>query len=120
MITSGKDPVDLIGPLQLEVIQYLWNLETQPGAATVNDIHEFLNDYRKEHQRPELAYTTYLTVCRNLVRRKFVTQEKRRLRAHVFIAAIEREQYEKRVLTYVLDGLFNGDRDRMLASMEVG
>ncbi len=93
----------------------MWRAPVQPAGMTVIHIHAHLNEYRRvEDDQPPLAYTTYLTVMRNLARRGFVTQTKGIGRSHMFTVVTTREEYEKRVLFDALENLFNSDKKAML------
>lgn len=89
------------GPLQVRVLNHLW----QHGAATVNDVHAALN---AQPNAPKLAYTTILTVMRNLARRKLceVTTGQRR---HVFAPTVSRDEYRLGVARWLIAEQFAGD-----------
>ena len=98
--------MDLIGPLQVRVMHHLW----KHGPSTVHDVHSALN--AKLGTRP-LAYTTVLTVMRNLSRRKILSQRPQG-RAHIFEPLIDEQSYKLSMLRHVRSELFAGDVDTML------
>lgn len=98
-----------IGPLQLHVMKYLWEAE----KGTVHDTQAAINERRKvDHQLP-LAYTTILTVMRNLARRGIVSQVAKG-RAHVFTPLISKDEYERQTVEDILVRMFDSDEVRMV------
>jgi BlaI family penicillinase repressor len=93
--------MELIGHLQARVMDIVW----KKGQATVHDVHQVLNAAKPE--KP-LAYTTVLTVMRNLARRKIVSQVPQG-RAHIFQPLVTREAYLADVARHVRDTYFGGD-----------
>ncbi len=92
-----------LGSLQLEIMHLFWAFP--PGStATVADIMEALNGTQP---RP-LAYTTYLTVMRNLARRRVLKQEKIAARAHQFSPPITKREYELSMLRNMRDTFYRG------------
>lgn len=61
-----KKSLTPLGETEMEILQHVWTLET----ATVADVRE-----RIEQERP-IAYTTVMTVMRNLAQKGYLTFEK--------------------------------------------
>jgi len=99
--------MEAIGPLQLRVMHYIW----QHGPSTVHSVHDALNN---EPGAQKLAYTTILTVMRNLARRKVLNQ-KASGRSHIFEPLIDEDTYKFGILRQVRRDLFAGDVSRILA-----
>ena len=99
--------METIGPLQLRVMHFLWS----KGPATVNAVQEFIN--QQTSTRP-LAYTTILTVMRNLSRRKFLSQ-KAQGRSHLFTPLIDERSYKLGMLRHLRHDLFAGKVSGLLA-----
>jgi len=99
--------MDAIGPLQLRVMHYIW----QHGPSTVHSVHDALNG---EPGAQKLAYTTILTVMRNLARRKILNQ-KASGRSHIFEPLVNEETYKMGILRGVRKELFGGDIHRLLS-----
>jgi predicted transcriptional regulator len=93
--------MEAIGPLQLRVMHYVW----QHGPSTVHAVLDTLN--RQPGCAP-LAYTTILTVMRNLVRRGFLSQ-KPEGRSHVFAPLVDESSYKLDMLRQLRRDLFAGD-----------
>jgi predicted transcriptional regulator len=98
--------MEAIGPLQLRVMHFLW----QRGPSTVHVVAEAINLARAA--KP-LAYTTILTVMRNLVRRKFLNQQPAG-RSHLFTPLVDERTYKLGLLRQVRHDLFAGDVARLL------
>ena len=93
--------MELIGPLQVKVMHHIW----VKGPSTVHDVHDALmsNPVAKR-----LAYTTVLTVMRNLARRGFLAQTAEG-RAHRFTARVDEGTYKRQLLRQVREEVFRGD-----------
>jgi len=98
--------MELIGPLQVKVMHHIW----KRGPSTVHDVHDQL---MADPGEKRLAYTTILTVMRNLSRRGFLTQTPDG-RAHRFTARIEEGQYKCELLRHVRQEIFRNDLRAML------
>lgn len=99
--------MEAIGPLQLRVMRYIWD----SGPSTVHQVHEHLNGQAGSTQ---LAYTTILTVMRNLSRRSILDQRPNG-RSHIFAALVSEDEYKQAMLRQMADDLFNGDFDELIA-----
>jgi predicted transcriptional regulator len=101
--------MDAIGPLQLRVMHFIW----ENGASTVHAVHDSLN---KADGAPTLAYTTILTVMRNLAKRGILEQTPQG-RSHVFSPKVSERDYKVDILRQVRDDLFGGSTEEMLATV---
>lgn len=100
-------PVEQVGPLQLRVMHYIW----KHGPSTVQTVMTALNG--EAGARP-LAYTTFLTVMRNLARRNLLEQKKTNQRSHLFSAAVGEDEYKTAFIKQVFRDYFNNDLDALL------
>ncbi len=101
---------DLLGPLQVQIMRHIWKI----GPLTVRQIVNLRNAELAQQGLPPLAYTTYLTVLRNLAHRKFVTQQKGGgARSHVFAPLLPQRDYRQQVITRMVEH-FDGDRAALL------
>jgi len=98
--------MELIGPLQVKVMHHIWTR----GPSTVHDVHDEL---MADPAEKRLAYTTILTVMRNLARRGFLAQAAEG-RAHRFTARIDEGSYKRELLHHVRTEVFRGDLRSML------
>jgi BlaI family penicillinase repressor len=99
--------MEAIGPLQVRVMHYIW----KHGPSTVHDVHSALNGQTTGKQ---LAYTTILTVMRNLARRKFLNQVADG-RAHRFSPLIDERTYKLGIVRQMRKDLFAGEINILLS-----
>lgn len=81
---------DPIGPLQLRVMNHLWQVE----SGTVQDVADAVN----AQGGTKLAYTTYLTVMRNLTKRGMLDQRKTTTKRQQFVVLVDEFTYKSHVL----------------------
>lgn len=94
--------MEAIGDLQLRVMHVLW----KDGAQSVHHVHGKLNGQPGVKQ---LAYTTVLTVMRNLARRKIVSQTANG-RAHLFTPTSTCDEFKAKYLKSVINA-YCSDKD---------
>ncbi len=104
--------VSTLGPLQLKIMFAMWR---NPEMRTVHAVHAHLNAFPTV-SRP-LAYTTYLTVMRNLARREFLKQSKGTTRSDVFKPTLTEQEYVTKLLTHINTTVFGGDRTTFAAAV---
>ena len=106
MSSAVPTQLDLIGPLQLRVMNHLWRV----GSGTVQEVMNALN--AGPGAKP-LAYTTFLTVMRNLAKRKLLDQRKTATKRHQFVCAIGEEEYKSAVVKGFFRDYCNNDADML-------
>ncbi len=112
-------PPDLAGPLQTEILCLMWDPAHKGKSWTVRAVHQLVNTKRDNRNERKLAYTTILTVMRNLARRSFVSQTKTPgSLAHTFTPRFARSEYEHHVLQSICTSLFGGFTDRLEQAVE--
>ncbi|MDB4916279.1 MAG: BlaI family transcriptional regulator [Gemmatimonadetes bacterium] len=97
------DPVSL-GERELDVMTLLW----QHSSGTVAEVQEQLST--------PLAYTTVLTILRNLEAKGFVRREEEG-RAHRYFPKVKQRAAQKRALSRLIDTLFLGSPEALLAQL---
>ncbi len=107
---------ELAGPLQTEILCLMWNPVFVGRKWTVRELQELVNKKRGGLNNKALAYTTILTVLRNLARRGFVNQISGN-RAHDFTVKVTRTVYEHTVLSTLCTSLFAGSVDEMVQAV---
>jgi predicted transcriptional regulator len=78
------------------------------GSGTVAEVRERLRD--------DLAYTTVLTILRNLEEKGFVTHEAEG-RAHRYAPAVARDTARRSAIARLVDKLFEGSPEQLLAQL---
>ncbi len=95
-----------LGELQLRVLEMLW---AGDGASA----GELWEDWP---ETPRPAYTTVLSVLQKLYRRKLVGRRKRG-RAHVYAARVERDDFRRRFLAGIRERFFGGSASGIVAAL---
>ena len=106
MSSTTPSQLDLIGPLQLRVMNHLWKV----GSGTVQEVMDALNG---GPGAKALAYTTFLTVMRNLAKRKLLDQRRTATKRHQFVCAIGEEEYKSAVVKAFFRDYCNNDAETL-------
>jgi BlaI family penicillinase repressor len=93
-----------LGDRELDVMGVLWEF----GSGTVAEVRAKLP--------VDLAYTTVLTILRNLEEKEFISHEVEG-RAHRYFPRVARQTARKTALTRLIDKLFHGSPDLLLAQL---
>ena len=93
-----------LGERELDVMALLWEL----GSGTVAEVRDRLSD--------PLAYTTVLTVLRNLETKGMVRHEEEG-KAHRYFPVIHRKNASRRALSAVIAKLFRGSPELLLTQL---
>ena len=93
-----------LGDRELEVMAWLW----ANGSGTVAEVKDGLAD--------PLAYTTVLTILRNLEAKEFLRREGEG-RAHRYFPRVQQKAARKRALRRLIDTLFLGSPEALLTHL---
>jgi predicted transcriptional regulator len=93
-----------LGDRELDVMDVLWKL----GSGTVNEVLAALP--------AELAYTTVLTILRNLEAKGFARHEAEG-KAHRYYPLVARDAARRSALSRVVDRLFRGSPELLLTQL---
>ena len=93
-----------LGDRELEVMTWLW----ANGSGTVGEVKDGLGD--------PLAYTTVLTILRNLEAKGFLRREDEG-RAHRYFPRVQQKAARRRALRRLIDTLFLGSPEALLAHL---
>ena len=94
----------LLGDRELDVMAVLWELE----SGTVAEVRDKLP--------ADLAYTTVLTILRNLEEKGFVSHSAEG-RAHRYHPRLGRLAARRTVLSKLIDKLFHGSPEQLMAHL---
>ena len=94
----------VLGSRELDVMRALWDL----GSGTVSDVRERLP--------VKLAYTTVLTILRNLEEKAYVSRVVEG-RAHRYKSRVNRLAARRSAIARVVDTLFHGAPEELIAHM---
>lgn len=98
------DDLRSLGERELDVMAVLWEL----GSGTVTEV--------LEHLGAPLAYTTVLTVLRNLENKEYVTREEEG-RAHRYFPRVAQHAAQKNALSRLVTQLFGGSPEALIARL---
>ena len=93
-----------LGDRELEVMTWLW----ANGSGTVNEVKDGLGD--------PLAYTTVLTILRNLEAKGFLRRQDEG-RAHRYFPRVQQKAARRRALRQLIDTLFLGSPEALLTHL---
>ncbi|MBL0940947.1 MAG: BlaI/MecI/CopY family transcriptional regulator [Gemmatimonadaceae bacterium] len=93
-----------LGERELDVMVALWSL----GSGTVNEVRDRVGE--------PLAYTTILTILRNLEVKRFVRREEEG-RAHRYFPLVERQTAQRSALSRLLGSFFEGSPQALIAQL---
>jgi BlaI family penicillinase repressor len=93
-----------LGDRELDVMAVLWEI----GSGTVGEVRERLD--------AQLAYTTVLTILRNLEAKDFVSHEEEG-RAHRYFPRLGQRAAQRSALARLVDTLFQGSPEQLLARL---
>jgi predicted transcriptional regulator len=94
----------LLGDRELDVMAVLWEVE----SGTVAEVRKKLP--------ADLAYTTVLTILRNLEDKGFVSHEAEG-RAFRYFPRLGRQAAQRNVLSKLIDKLFHGSPEQLIAHL---
>ena len=94
----------LLGDRELDVMGVLWEV----GSGTVAEVRKRLP--------ARLAYTTVLTILRNLEQKGFVSHEAEG-RAHRYIPRVGKRAARRSVLARLIEKLFHGSPEQLIAHL---
>lgn len=94
----------VLGDRELDVMGVLWDL----GSGTVSEVRERLP--------ADLAYTTVLTILRNLEAKELVSHTTEG-KAHRYVPRVARRAARKNALTRIVDKLFHGSPEQLIAQL---
>jgi BlaI family penicillinase repressor len=93
-----------LGDRELDVMAVLWEI----GPGTVGEVRERLP--------AKLAYTTVLTILRNLEAKEFVSHTEEG-RAHRYAPRVQQKSARRSALSRLVDTLFAGSSEELLAHL---
>ena len=101
---TAMPPSTALGLRELDVMTVLW----ARGSGTVEEVRQDLN--------AGLAYTTVLTILRNLEAKRFLRHEEEG-RVHRYFPRVRQRTAQKSAVTKLLDTLFDGSPKALIAKL---
>lgn len=94
----------VLGDRELDVMGVLWDL----GSGTVSEVRDRLP--------ADLAYTTVLTILRNLEAKELVDHTTEG-KAHRYTPRVARRTARRNAITRIVDKLFHGSPEQLIAQL---
>jgi BlaI family transcriptional regulator, penicillinase repressor len=94
----------VLGDRELDVMGVLWDL----GSGTVTEVRDKLP--------ADLAYTTVLTILRNLEAKEFVSHRTEG-KAHRYYPRVAQKAARRSAITRMVDKLFHGSPEQLVAQL---
>ena len=101
-----RNPLTPLGGTEMEVLREVWAL----GRATARDVHDRVSARRR------VAYTTVMTVMKNLADKGYLRYEPEGT-AYVYSAARRPEEVQGTVLSGILDKVFGGSAGDLVQAL---
>ncbi len=101
-----RNPLTPLGGTEMEVLREVWSL----GSATARDVHDRINARRR------LAYTTVMTVMKNLAEKGYLTYEAEGT-AYLYTAARAPVEVQGSVLSGILEKVFGGSATGLVQAL---
>lgn len=101
-----RNPLTPLGGTEMEVLREVWAL----GRATARDVHDRITVRRR------LAYTTVMTVMKNLAEKGYLQYETEGT-AYVYSAARPPEEVRGSVLSGILEKVFGGSPTSLVQAL---
>ncbi len=86
-----------LGETEMEILHHVWEL----GEASVSDVREKMLEYR------DVAYTTVMTILKNLADKKYLKYRKEGL-SYIYSAAIQPDEVRYKLVDRLVDKVFHG------------
>ena len=101
-----RNPLTPLGGTEMEVLREVWAL----GQATARDVHDRILTRRR------VAYTTVMTVMKNLAEKGYLRYESEGT-AYLYSAARRPEEVQGSVLSGILDKVFGGSATGLVQAL---
>lgn len=92
-----RKPLSPLGETEMEILNLVWEL----GEASVADVREKMLDYRN------VAYTTVMTIMKNLADKKYLKFRKEGL-SYIYSAAVQPNEVRFSLIDRLVDKVFKG------------
>jgi BlaI family transcriptional regulator, penicillinase repressor len=101
-----KKSLTPLGETEMEILHHVWEMD----KASVSDVHERILLTRK------VAYTTVMTVMKNLAEKGYLRFEKKGM-AYVYSAAIPPDMVKQNLIGNLINKVFDGSPAALLQTL---
>lgn len=92
-----RKPLSPLGETEMEILNHVWKI----GEASVADVREKILEYR------EVAYTTVMTIMKNLADKSYLKYRKEGL-SYIYSAAVHPDEVRFSLIDRLVDKVFQG------------
>lgn len=92
-----RKPLSPLGETEMEILNHVWKL----GEASVTDVREQMLQSR------EVAYTTVMTIMKNLSDKSYLKYRKEGM-SYIYSAAVQPDQVRFSLIDRLIDKVFQG------------
>lgn len=101
-----RRPLSPLGETEMEILNHVWEL----GEASVSDVREKMLKYR------DVAYTTVMTIMKNLADKKYLKFRKEGL-SYIYSAAVQPEDVRFSLIDRLIDKVFKGSPKELVQTL---
>lgn len=101
-----RKPLDPLGETEMEILNIVWDLD----EASVADVRERILEYR------EVAYTTVMTIMKNLADKEYLKYRKDGL-SYIYSAAVKPDQVRYSLIDRLVDKVFKGSPTELVQTL---
>jgi predicted transcriptional regulator len=101
-----RKPLSPLGETEMEILNHVWELK----EASVSDVREEILKTR------DIAYTTVMTIMKNLADKKFLKFRKEGL-SYIYSAAVRPEDVRFNLVDHLIDKVFKGSAKDLVQTL---
>lgn len=101
-----RKPLSPLGETEMEILNHVWNL----GEASVSEVRDKILDYR------EVAYTTVMTIMKNLADKSYLKYRKEGL-SYIYSAAVHPDEVRYSLINRLVDKVFQGSPKELVQTL---
>lgn len=101
-----RKPLSPLGETEMEILNHVWKL----GEASVADVREQILQTR------EVAYTTVMTIMKNLSEKAYLKYRKEGM-SYIYSAAVQPDQVRFSLIDRLIDKVFQGSPRELVQTL---
>lgn len=101
-----RKPLSPLGETEMEILNHVWKLE----EASVSDVREKILEYR------DIAYTTVMTIMKNLADKSYLKYRKEGL-SYIYSAAVHPDDVRFNLIDRLVDKVFQGSPKELVQTL---
>ena len=101
-----RKPLSPLGETEMEILKHVWEL----GEASVSNVRDKMLEYR------DVAYTTVMTIMKNLADKKYLKYREEG-RSYIYSAAIDPNDVRFNLIDRLVDKVFEGSPKELVQTL---